>query len=72
MTSLPPTGGALKRSMQATATQSAVSCAVRSSHPAAGLYHHASDDNGKDPNTDVLGQMLKTAEAPRNHAGKLT
>ena len=72
MTSLPPTGGALKFAMQATAIQSAVSCAVRSYHPAAGLYHPADDDNDKDPNTDVLGQMLKTAEAPRDHAGKLT
>jgi len=73
MTSLPPTGGALKLATQATATQSAVSCAVRSSHPAAGLYHYAGDnDNDKDSNTDVLGQMLKTAEAPINHAGKLT
>jgi hypothetical protein len=59
MTSLPPTGGALKLAVQATATQSAVSCAVRSSHPGAGLYQHAGDDKDKDPNKGNLGQMLK-------------
>jgi len=73
MTSLPPTGGALKLAMQATATQSAASCAVRSSHPGAGLYQQADDDdNNKDPNKGSLGQMLKTAQAPKNHSGKLT
>jgi hypothetical protein len=72
MTSLLPTGGALKLAMQATATQSAVSCAVRSSHTGAGLYQHACGDSDKDPNKGDLGQMLKTAEAPKNHSGKLT
>jgi hypothetical protein len=71
MTSLPPTGDALKLAMQATATQSAVSCAVRSSHPDAGLYQHAGDDNDKDPNMGDLVQMLKTVEAPRNRAFKV-
>jgi hypothetical protein len=72
MTSLPLIGGALKLAMQATATQSAVSCAVRSSHPGASSYQHAGDDNGKDPNEGDFGQMFKTAEAPKIHSGKLT
>ena len=71
MTSLPPTGGALKLTMQATATQSPVSCAVRSSHPGAGFYQYAGDDNDKEPNKGDLGQILITAKAPRNHARKL-